>query len=565
MNKGWIASSLSIVLAGLMTSAVSAQEQPTIKDDGYRHLMLAGGGLTLCTSMASDSCNETDWIDSKTMRTNRYIDLSEKSIKTAVSDEYWTGFREEARKKVDEALKLIYDRMNEEIITERVFMREFTRRATLKTYNSLSEAEWNKLVDLLEMPVPAELDEKINLNESQNKPAIDIYRQFVEMAKTTRFDDSKKPVVFFTTSSSRDPYNEVDYYMDLFSQLGAEPHWFPVDAALIKAQQEGRCDELADVQEEVLGAYARDRVYRDRYQQQVEFCKAPKEALKMVRQANAIFINDGDANLTRSTFINEDNQPSDLLRDIVSFVQSKRLVVGGNGAGAVALTSKPMISNGTTESAIKDGAFASEPPPFGCDLDATCPTNTNPDTLTFHPLGGLGLFHFGILDSDFSDKGRYGRLIRLAGDSGTPLSLGIDENTAMKVNLEKGLFDIVGERGVFFVENAQSVPTAVASTFHYLVAGASGMMNPYGLQTAEFSDQSGIVKENPTTNFLTDRGLVDSIRVLCGEERNEVTLLNKDYRLIARINDASRTAEAGGECQVINGKIGIAYQPEEKL
>ena len=135
----------------------------------------------------------------------------------------------------------------------------------------------------------------------------------------------------------------------------------------------------------------------------------------------------------------------------------------------------------------------------------------------------------------------------------------------MKVNLEKGLFDIVGERGVFFVENAQSVPTAVASTFHYLVAGASGMMNPYGLQTAEFSDQSGIVKENPTTNFLTDRGLVDSIRVLCGEERNEVTLLNKDYRLIARINDASRTAEAGGECQVINGKIGIAYQPEEKL
>ena len=65
------------------------------------------------------------------MRTNRYIDLSEKSIKTAVSDEYWTGFREEARKKVDEALKLIYDRMNEEIITERVFMREFTRRATL--------------------------------------------------------------------------------------------------------------------------------------------------------------------------------------------------------------------------------------------------------------------------------------------------------------------------------------------------------------------------------------------------------------------------------------------------
>ena len=177
------------------------------------------------------------------------------------------------------------------------------------------------------------------------------------MAKTTRFDDSKKRPWSSSLPLHRAILTTKSITTWTCSVSGAEPHWFPVDAALIKAQQEGRCDELAGRAEEVLGAYARDRMYRDRYQQQVEFCKAPKEALKMVRQANAIFINDGDANLTRSTFINEDNQPSDLLRDIVSFVQSKRLVVGGNGAGVVALTSKPMISNGTTESAIKDGAL----------------------------------------------------------------------------------------------------------------------------------------------------------------------------------------------------------------
>ena len=90
------------------------------------------------------------------------------------------------------------------------------------------------------------------------------------------------------------------------------------------------------------------------------------------------------------------------------------------------------------------------------------------------------------------------------------------------------------------------------------------MMNPFGLQTAEFSKGSNIVKTEPTTNFLSDRGLIDSMRVLCGD-RKEMTLLNNDYRLVARIDDSSRTASAGGECQIINGKIGIAYQPEEQL
>ncbi len=90
------------------------------------------------------------------------------------------------------------------------------------------------------------------------------------------------------------------------------------------------------------------------------------------------------------------------------------------------------------------------------------------------------------------------------------------------------------------------------------------MMSPFGIQTAEFADGSNIVQSEPTTNFLTDRGLIDSMRVLCGE-RKEMTLINKEYRLVAQIDDSSRTATAGGECQIINGKIGMAYQPEEQL
>jgi hypothetical protein len=54
------------------------------------------------------------------------------------------------------------------------------------------------------------------------------------------------------------------------------------------------------------------------------------------------------------------------------------------------------------------------------------------------------------------------------------------------------------------------------------------------------------------------------MRILCGE-RNQVSLLNKSYRLVAQKGESSRVQAAGGECQIVNGSIGIAYQPEEKL
>lgn len=541
-----------------MSSAV-AQEN----DDNYRHLFMAGGALTLCSSFNSNNCDEVDWIDSEKMRTDRYLNLSEKFRLEATSDRVWSAYREETRKKVVDALELIHERVNEDIISERVFEREFTRRATLPTYNLLSDAEYAKIIDLLEVPMSSDFPEVVNVDESLNQEAASLYRRFMDIA-AQNVAEGKQPVVYFSTSASRDPYEAIDFYHSLFTQLGADARWLPLDSAVVEARAEGRCDELNEVQEEVLGAYDRDRVHRDDYQQQVEFCKSAEAEYEMLANADAIFFNGGDQDLTRNTFVKDDNSPSDLLRMIVARVQQKKLVVGGTSAGTAVLTAKPMISNGTTASAIKDGSVATNPPPFGCDLDNTCPANTGPDTLTYHPFGGLALFHFASLDTHFSERGRQGRLIRLAADSTTPLSIGIDENTAMLVNLEKGDFDIIGERGVFFVEHAQGAANAVAATFHYLVAGASGMMNPFGLQTAEFSKGSNIVKTEPITNFLSDRGLIDSMRVLCGD-RKEMTLLNNDYRLVARIDDSSRTASAGGECQIINGKIGIAYQPEEQL
>ncbi|MDV6316674.1 cyanophycinase [Idiomarina sp. HP20-50] len=531
--------------------------------DTYRHLLLAGGGLTVCSSFASDNCDDVDWIDKDTMRTDRYLNLSKKFRSIATQEAVWPSYREETRLQVAKALELIHDRINEDIVPERVFLREFTRRATQQLYNSLSEAEWNRIIDLLELPVPNSVREVVNLDENIKGESKAIFQRFVEMADSLN-DEDEKPTIYFLTSASRNPYGEIDFYKSVFEQLGAEVHWLPLDSALVKAQREGRCDELATIQQQVLGAYERDRVHSQRYKEQVAFCKEPEAAARMIADADGLFFNDGQQNLTRSTFLKANNGPSDILQMMIAEVQQKELVIGSTGAGTAVLTSKPMISNGTSAQAIKEGAIASDPPPFGCDLDMTCPPNVGPDSLTYHPLGGLSLFHYATLDTHFSEKGRFGRLLRLAAATSTPLSLGIDEKTAMLVNLESGDFDLIGERGVFFVEDARGTETAVAGTFHYLVSGASGVISPYGIKTAEFAEGDDVVQTAPTTNFLTDRGLIDSMRILCGD-REQFSLLNKDYRLMVQLSESSRVQSSGGECQVINGSIGIAWQPQEQL
>ncbi|MCP1338920.1 cyanophycinase [Idiomarina sp. M1R2S28] len=555
--------SLFSLLSLAALSSVFTAPSNAADNDTYRHLLLAGGGLKACSSFASDNCDDVDWIDKETMRTDRYLNLSKKFRSKATAESVWPTYREETRKKVADALELIHERLKEDIVPERVFLREFTRRATQQLYNSLSDAEWNRIIDLIELPVPDSAREVVNLDENLKGESKAIFQRFVEMAQSVAGDE-RKPKVYFLTSASRNPYDKVDFYNSVFEQLGAEVHWLPLDSALVKAQREGRCDELAKIQQKQLGAYERDRVHQDRYQEQVAFCKDSDAAAEMLADADGLFFNDGDQNLTRSTFIKVNNEPGDVLKTIIAAVQQKELVIGGTGAGTAVMTSKPMISNGTTAEAIKEGAIASDPPLFGCDLDTTCPPNVEPDSLTYHPLGGLSLFHYATLDTEFSERGRQGRLMRLAASSSTPLSIGIDENTAMEVNLESGAFNIIGERGAFMVEDAQGTDNAVAATFHYLVAGASGVISPYGLQTAEFAEGDDVIQEEPTTNFLSDRGLIDSMRILCGE-RKQVSLLNKDFRLIAQRGESSRVQSSGGECQIVNGSIGIAWQPQEQL
>jgi len=70
-----------------------------------------------------------------------------------------------------------------------------------------------------------------------------------------------------------------------------------------------------------------------------------------------------------------------------------------------------------------------------------------------------------------------------------------------------------------------------------------------------------VVQEAPTTRFLNNRGMVDSLRLLC-QERNSFNLIEKDFRLMVAGDEATKRVKAGGECQVTDARIGLSWQPD---
>ncbi|GAB3169500.1 cyanophycinase [Micromonospora palomenae] len=112
-------------------------------------------------------------------------------------------------------------------------------------------------------------------------------------------------------------------------------------------------------------------------------------------------------------------------------------VVAGTSAGAQIMAGKDMITGGSTEPGLRDGA---KPGYF-----------EDPGVLGYLPKGGFGFFTEGLLDTHFSRRGREARSIRLAADTGNDRVFGLDENTALEVTGVGGRhrsLRVIGQRGV---------------------------------------------------------------------------------------------------------------------
>lgn len=561
--------SISLFVAGsalalpLLVGSAAAQDKTQNQGGPSHQLMLMGGDLKICSSMSSMNCNDIEWIDRENMRMDRYMNLSSKYRSAALDKSLWPVLRRDTLEEVAEGIELVHQRVKQDIMPERVFQEEFTRRATSNLYQNLSDNEWNRILDHLEMPTRTGSRDTVELEENVNRTSASLIQKFVGLAGSVR-RTKDLPKILVVTAAERDPLDKVDFYKSLFTDAGARVEWLPIDAAVAAAQRNESCDELDKLRERHLGAWQRARVHAEHHKTQMEFCEKADAGLAMLESADAVYFGNGDANLLRNALVQPNNQPTDLLREIYERMNDNTLVVGAHGASVAALTGKPMLSNGTSRSALKDGAKASEPPGGGCDRDNSCPPNLHQDSLTYHPMGGLGLFPYATLDTHFSERGRHGRLMRLAATTSTPMAVGIDEMTALLVDVRDDSFQIFGERGVFFAVGTQQTERAVAGSFHYLLDGTSGKINELDITDVKMSEDISLIKVEPSSRFMANRGAMDALRLLC-RERKQMNLVEDEFSMTMQVDEDSTTQRTGGECQVLNGRMGVIWDPQEQL
>ncbi|MEM8943288.1 MAG: cyanophycinase [Pseudomonadota bacterium] len=153
--------------------------------------------------------------------------------------------------------------------------------------------------------------------------------------------------------------------------------------------------------------------------------------IERLRAFGSVFFTGGDQSRIVDT-LRPEGKETPALQVILELYASGGLIAGSS-AGA-AIMSGPMIKGGTSLNAVSQGVAA----PDDDDYDA------------FHLGTGLGFFTWGLVDQHFLQRGRIGRLFAAARHFSQRLAFGVDENSALLVEGERGT--VVGETGVLMLD-----------------------------------------------------------------------------------------------------------------
>ncbi len=188
-----------------------------------------------------------------------------------------------------------------------------------------------------------------------------------------------------------------------------------------------------------------------------------------IAACDALWFTGGDQARIVSTFRHQpvgdtgldlEDKPDTLAYAAVKSVFEKGGVVGGTSAGA-AMMSDPMILWGTLHEALLVGVV-NDVPDFGVGVGE-----------------GMGLLPRYLVDQHFGERGRLGRLLVAIEGAGRSVGLGIDENTALIVDLKAAetrtnrepSLEVAGTGSVWAVglsPDLVDVPEKLASAFRVL-------------------------------------------------------------------------------------------------
>lgn len=476
-------------------------QQTALLPEADFDLMLIGGGLATCSSMSSKSCSAAAKFSSLAKTSNAYL-LHPTTLQLFAGAELFTA----ERTALQQQLVTLFTSLTQaqgKLLTESQLIeqwRNFQATEALpvsgeELWQALSDRELNAVLDYLEVPTLSadgryRLTEQVDLAQSSHTESAELYRQFVQLATQKALAKGREQAkVLVVTASSRDPFAAVDFYLDAFRQAGATTQWLPLTAALQRAISEQNCQALPQYLATLHGSYRREQIYADLFNNKQQLCnKGSKAVLALINDADGIFFNGGDQSLTYQALRHSDGSATAELLALFDAIKQKRLIIGGTSAGTAVMSGSqlfnpdtdvavPMISNGDSYHALQYGAKAAAAPWPGCRKEQRCSDNMSERQLTYTAAGGLGLFPLGILDTHFAERGRQARLLVLQQTTQTKLAFGVDEATALLVDLSLHAQGIVqlkasGAAEVYISELLpNSTPTTLQANTYSLNAG----------------------------------------------------------------------------------------------
>jgi cyanophycinase len=415
---------LLLALALLAPAAVLARDGP--------RLLLAGGAVPVCADLSPAACLDGRAPLPSSEPRHRLDAAGIDRVEAA----WWHPHRREARDRIIAALRGWHAqtgdlRLDGERLPE---LAAASNPQWTAAWERLAAFEQARVLEALEC---AAYRDQVAFADSRPGSGAEIHREFVAMARAV--SARERPRILVSTASSRDPYAAIGYYLALYEQAGAEVRWLPLDHALAAAQAdpERDCARLDTLRGERWGAQDRARLHPDEAAELEAACRDPRRLGALLGWADGLFLNGGDQSLTRAAWHLPDGRPSALLRQLRARLAAGTLVLGGTSAGSAvqAASTGPMLISGSPGPPKGPLSLRSLPPDPDCALAEAC-DSIDPDALLYHPGGGLGTFVPGIVDTHFSERGREERLARLLLASGAQLGIGIDENTALRVDRE---------------------------------------------------------------------------------------------------------------------------------
>lgn len=143
-------------------------------------------------------------------------------------------------------------------------------------------------------------------------------------------------------------------------------------------------------------------------------------------------------------------------------------VVAGTSAGTAVQAGVPMVTGGESYYGLRYGVYTSvgtsSKVPTNDNDDPSVTTANYRDRLAYDPAGGFGFFAEGLIDTHFSERGRQGRIVRLAWNQFVDMAYGVDENTALVVEnagTSSASMSVVGQNGVFVFDLTEASGTRV--------------------------------------------------------------------------------------------------------